>query len=94
MYQELKINYNQMKKKRKELKSEGFISSVAIATKIRNGEIKLIKYHTTIFRKLKDLVTLPTNNFHAIRLNISGSIKWWYKESELNSMLQEIGAIE
>ena len=94
MYQEIKINYNEMSKKRKELKSMGYISSVAIATKIRNKEIILVKYETTIFRRLKELVKLPKSEFHAFHLNISCSLKWWYKESELIPMLKEIGAIK
>jgi len=93
MYLLEETDYFENRKKRQELKERGFISSVFIATKIRNKKINVIKYDQSLFRKLNKLAK-TSGKYCAVQLNIGGIIKYWYKEDQLNDMLQEIGAIE
>lgn len=91
MFEVVKVSHSELAMKRNELKSDGYISSVAIAAKIRNGEIKINITSSYFFTKLKNFVK-KSENYHSIMLNISGTVKWWYKENDIENILNEIDA--
>ena len=90
MYQTINCRYgDENKLKRKELKKLGYISSVGIAKKLHK-EIKIKISNEYFFRKMQNLVKKVDSDYVAIYLNIDGTGKWWYKESQLMDMVKEI----
>lgn len=95
MYRIEHCDRDTIESKRKELKIRGYISANEISARIRTGKIKLLKYETTIFRRLKELAMKENDKYSAIYLTIEKYItRWWYREDQLDKMLKEIGAIE
>lgn len=75
------LDYKQRAKEIRKLKKDGWVSSVKIARMEEFREIPM--------RKLRELCK-KSDKFIALRINVSGTTKLWYRESDLNAMLEEI----
>ena len=91
MYKTIEVNYDrgQIRKAKKQIKDEGYISSVAISKMIANGDIKIPFTNNTFFTKMKKLVQ-NSDKFMAIRFVTAGMPKWYYLKKDLKRMVKEV----
>jgi len=89
MYRKIEASYVDADKKRKELKKDGYISSVAISSMISSGEIKIPFTSNTFFTKASKLIQ-SSDDFKAIKFIVSGTAKWWYPKSDIERIVKAV----
>jgi len=75
----------ELKKKRKELKERGYVSSVAIAGML-NCHIEIVD-RRRLFEDMKKVVQ-KSESVHGILLDIFGTTKMYYKENEWKEIIE------
>ena len=91
MISEQKINHNDKRNVEKELRKQQFISKTAISGMYYLDAIKLIGYNAYKYnsKELKEIFE-RTPSLRCIKLNISGSISYWYYIEDLKKLPKKI----
>lgn len=88
MIQIEKIQYGAMKEKRKEMKKRGFVSSVYVASNLRNYH----QYENIIDRQklFPDMKRAAKNNddISAVAVDIWGTVKMYYLADQVEKVLE------
>ena len=84
MISERTIFHTEKRKVAKELREQGFISKTAISLMYYEDAIRIIgnKAYNYTSKELKEIFKVNPK-FRAIKLNISGSISYWYLIEDL-----------
>lgn len=88
MIQEEKVNYGDMKEKRKEMKKRGFVSSVHVASNLRSyHQYENIVDRQKLFPDMKKAVK-NSDEVMAVAVDIAGTVKMYYLASQVEKVLE------
>ena len=74
---------------RKKLKKQGFISSVEISSNLDFYEFYKYPHikQEKLFKEIKKYCE-KSHKYDCVRLNIDGTIKYWYKENQVKELIR------
>ena len=91
MYKTIEVSYgtSEIRKAKRLLKDDGYISSAAISKMIANGEINIPFTRDTFFTKAKKLVQ-KSNDFTGVKFIISGIARWYYPRKDIQRIVDAV----